>query len=150
MLKGIDPLLTPDLLKVLAEMGHDDTIALVDANFTAASLGAGKPVLRLPGTGMLRAMQAVTSVLPLECEVVHPLAFMHVTGQAVGYQSALQREVIAQVQPQLLSHQSAEAVERFAFYDRVRSAYAICVTGEMQGYGNFLLRKGVVVEPLRV
>ena len=51
MLKNIDPLLTPDLLKVLAEMGHDDAIVLADANFTAMSLGAGKPVLRLPGIG---------------------------------------------------------------------------------------------------
>ena len=53
MLKGIDPLLTPELLKLLAEMGHDDAIVLADANFTAMSLGAGKPVLRLPGAGMV-------------------------------------------------------------------------------------------------
>ena len=57
MLKGIDPLLTPELLKVLAEMGHGDEIVLADANFTAASLGRGKPVIRLPGIGMLRVVR---------------------------------------------------------------------------------------------
>ena len=55
MLKNIDPLLTPELLKVLAEMGHGDEIVLADANFTAVSLGRGKPVLRLPGAGMAQA-----------------------------------------------------------------------------------------------
>ena len=61
MLKGIDPVLSPELLKIMAEMGHDDTLVLADANFTAMSLGAGKPIVRLPGVGMLRAVQAVTS-----------------------------------------------------------------------------------------
>ena len=65
MLKGIDPLLSPELLKLLAEMGHDDAVVLADANFTAMSLGAGKPVLRLPGVGMARTVDAVASVLPL-------------------------------------------------------------------------------------
>ena len=65
MLKGIDPVLSPELLKLLAEMGHDDAIVLADANFTAMSLGAGKPVLRLPGVSMVRALKAVSSVLPL-------------------------------------------------------------------------------------
>ena len=63
MLKGIDPVLSPELLKIMAEMGHDDTLVLADANFTAMSLGAGKPIVRLPGVGMLRAVQAVTSLL---------------------------------------------------------------------------------------
>jgi L-fucose mutarotase len=92
MLKNIDPLLTPDLLKVLAEMGHDDAIVLADANFTAMSLGAGKPVLRLPGIGMARAVQAVASVLPLAQDVPHPVAYMQVGGTEVPYRSALQRE----------------------------------------------------------
>lgn len=69
MLKGIDPLLFPELLKLLAEMGHDDALVLADANFTAHQLAAGKPVLRLPGIGMARAVQAVCSVLPLAADV---------------------------------------------------------------------------------
>ena len=149
MLKGIDPLLTPELLKLLAEMGHDDALVLADANFTAQSLGAGKPVLRLPGIGMARAVQAVESLLPLAADVDHPVAYMQVSGTQAPYRSAVQREVMELITPSLLPHQSAEAVERFAFYDRVRAAYAIVVTGELQALRHFLLRKGVIGETLR-
>lgn len=149
MLKGIDPLLTPELLKLLAEMGHDDAIVLADANFTAMSLGAGKPVLRLPGAGMVRAMQAVASVLPLASDVAHPVAYMHVCGKEEGYCSAVQRETLGVLAQEGLLEGQAQAVERFAFYDRVRSAYAIVVTGELQPWSNFLLRKGVLGEALR-
>lgn len=149
MLKGIDPLLSPDMLKLLAEMGHDDALVLADANFTAMSLGAGKPVLRMPGIGMVRALQAVTSVLPLADDVPQPVAYMRVSDTADGYQSALQREAIAVLASAGLPPERVEPVERYAFYDRVRTAYAIVVTGEQQPFGNFILRKGVVGEALR-
>ena len=125
MLKGIDPVLTPELLKLLMEMGHDDAIVLADANFTAVRYAGGKPIIRLPGIGMARAVQAVTSLLPLVADEVHPVGFMQVSGQ------------------------SAEAIERFAFYERTKSAFAIVLTGEQQPFGNFLLRKGVIGETLR-
>ena len=149
MLKGIDSLLTPELLKLLAEMGHDDALVLADANFTAMSLGAGKPVLRLPGHGMARTTEAVISLLPLAEDVDHPVAYMQVSGTEAPYCSGLQREVLALLAPNLLAHQQAEAIERHAFYDRVRRAYAIVVTGELQPFGNFILRKGVIGENLR-
>ncbi|MGH6625281.1 MAG: RbsD/FucU family protein [Burkholderiaceae bacterium] len=149
MLKGIDPLLTPELLKLLAEMGHDDALVLADANFTAMSLGAGKPVLRLAGHGMARCAQAVISLLPLAEDVDQPVAYMQVSGTEAPYLSGLQREVLALLAPSLLPHQRAEAVERHAFYERVRRAYAIVVTGELQPFGNFILRKGVIGENLR-
>lgn len=149
MLKGIDPLLFPDLLKLLAEMGHDDALVLADANFTAHRLAQGRPVLRLPGIGMARAVQAVTSVLPLATDVAHPVAYMQVSDTPSGYRSALQREVLAQVAPLLQPEQSAESVERYAFYERTRQAFAIVVTGETQPFGNFILRKGVIGDNLR-
>lgn len=149
MLKGIDPLLTPDLLKVLAEMGHDDALVLADANFTAMSLGQGKPVLRLPGIGMVRALQAVTSVLPLAEDVPAPVAFMQVGGTEPPYRSALQREAQQVLDAAGIPAARVEGVERFAFYERVKKAYAIVVTGEPQPWGNFILRKGVVGEALR-
>lgn len=149
MLKGIDPLLSPDLLKLLAEMGHDDALVLADANFTAMSLGAGKPVLRLAGVGMVRSLQAVVSVLPLADDVSHPVAYMQVSGSPAGYRSALQREAVALLADAGLPSERVEGVERFAFYERVKEAYAIVVTGEAQPFGNFILRKGVVGEPLR-
>lgn len=149
MLKGLDPLLFPELLKLLAEMGHDDALVLADANFTALSLGAGKPVLRLPGIPMARAVQAVRSVLPLAADVDHPVAYMQVSGTEPPYRSALQREVLPLLEPDMGPQQSPEPLERFAFYERVRGAYAIVVTGEAQPFGNFILRKGVIGENLR-
>jgi L-fucose mutarotase len=149
MLKGIDPVLTPELLKLLMEMGHDDALVLADANFTAVRYANGKPIIRLPGIGMVRAVQAVTSLLPLVADEVHPVGYMQVSGQPAEYRSALQREVLASLEPTFLAGQSAEAIERFAFYERTRNAFAIVLTGEQQPFGNFLLRKGVIGETLR-
>ena len=149
MLKGINPLLTPELLKVLMEMGHDDALVLADANFTAMTTAAGKPVLRLPGIRMAQAVQAVNSLLPLAADVDHPVAFMQVSGMAVPYLSELQRGVLGYLTPEFLPGQTAESLERFEFYERARAAYAIVLTGERQPFGNFILRKGVIGENLR-
>ena len=150
MLKNIDPLLFPELLKVLCEMGHGDEVVLVDANFTAASLGRGKPVLHLPGAGMRRACAAVLSVFPLDAMVARPIAFMQVGGTADDYRSALQREVLGDiVDRNEATAAQCEAMERFAFYERTRGAYAIVQTGELQAWGNFLFKKGVLAEALR-
>jgi L-fucose mutarotase len=154
MLKGIDPLLSPDLLKVLAEMGHGDEIVIADANFTAASLavepsGRLKPLLHLPGADVEHTARAVLSLFPLDAFVDQPVAFMHVSGKPEGFLSAQQRRVIGMIEAG--GHASAgqcEAVERFAFYDRVRKAYAIVLTGELQPYGNFILKKGVLGDTL--
>jgi L-fucose mutarotase len=147
MLKGISPLLTPELLKVLCEMGHGDEIVLADANFTAESLGAAKPVLRLPGVSMREACAAVLSVLPLDEAVAHPVAYMQVSDTPPHYRSALQREVIEQISDSATPAQ-CEAVERFRFYERAAEAYAIVQTGEMQPFANFLFKKGVIATPL--
>ncbi len=150
MLKGIDPLLTPALLKVLAEMGHGDEIVLADANFTAASLSAGKPVISLAGVGVQRASAAVLSLLPLDAGVAQPVAYMQVSGTADGYCSALQREVIAALGAAgQATPAQCQAMERFAFYDRVQTAFAIVLTGELQPYANFIFKKGVIAEALR-
>jgi len=149
MLKGISPLLTPELLKIMMEMGHDDALVLADANFTADRLAAGRPVIRLPGVSMLAAVGAVCSLMPLAADVPHPVSFMAVSGQHDAYRSALQRDVSELIAPELLAGQRIEPVERFAFYERARGAYAIVLTGEMQPFGNFILRKGVIGENLR-
>jgi len=150
MLKNIDPLLGPDLLKVLCEMGHGDEIVLADANFTAASLGRGGIVLRLPGVAMRRACAAVLSVLPLDDMVAQPVACMQVGGRPADYRSALQREVLADLDASGVARpEQCEAIERFAFYERVRRAYAIVQTGELQAWANFVFKKGVIAEALR-
>ena len=145
MLKGIDPLLSPELLKVLAEMGHGDAIVIVDANFTATTLGLGKPVIRLPGIGLQRACAAVLSVFPLGLPAEQPVAFMKVSERPDGYLSPLQQSVIQLCAQHALPNEvQCEAVERFAFYERVRQAYAIVQTGELQPFANFLFKKGVI------
>lgn len=150
MLKGIDPLLTPDLLKVLAEMGHGDEIVVADANFTAASLGRGKPVIALPGVGVQRACAALLSLLPLDAAVAQPVAYMQVCGTPEGYRSAQQRALVAALEAAgVVQAGQCEAMERFAFYDRVRQAHAIVHTGELQPYANVILKKGVLGEALR-
>jgi L-fucose mutarotase len=150
MLKNIDPLLGPELLKVLCEMGHGDEIVLADANFTAESLGRGRVVLRLPGATMRQACAAVLSVLPLDDFVAQPVAYMQVGDSAEGYRSALQREVIADMAASgAAQHEHCQPTERFAFYERVSRAYAIVQTGELQPWANFLFKKGVISEELR-
>ncbi len=150
MLKNIDPLLSPELLKVLAEMGHGDEIVLADANFTAASLAGGKPLIRLPGVGVQRAAEAVLSLLPLDDMVRCPVAYMQVGGQPEGYRSALQRDVIESIASKGGAQPAqCEAMERFAFYERVRGAFAVVQTGELQPWANFILKKGVIAQALR-
>ena len=145
MLKTIPAELTPDLLKVLAEMGHGDEIALVDANFTAASLGRGKPVLRLAGVDLRRAAQAVLTLLPLDEAVAQPVAYMRVGDRADDYVSALQRDVIAHCETFAgLGWARCASLERFAFYARVREAFAIVQTGELEPFANFIFKKGVL------
>ncbi len=149
MLKGIDPLLTPELLKLLAEMGHGDEIVIADANFTATTLAAGKPVVHLPGVGVQRTCEAVLSVLPLDEGVAQPVAYMQVSDTPEGYRSALQRRVIGRLAEAGWARDSqCEAMERFSFYERVKRAHAIVLTGELQPYANFLLKKGVIGEAL--
>jgi L-fucose mutarotase len=148
LLKNIDPVLSPELLKILAEMGHEDAIVLADANFTSMRYRAtttSQTVVRLPGVSLLRTAQAVLSVLPLGIAEEKPVAYMHVSGSPTGYASAVQREVISLVKADpATAHLQAEAVERFAFYDMASSAYVIVQTGELQPYANFIFKKGVI------
>ncbi len=150
MLKGINPLLTPELLKLLCEMGHGDEIVLADANFTAESLSAARPVLRLSGAGMRDTCAAVLSVFPLDSYVPQPVAYMKVGESPEGYRSELQRGVLRSMEQDGVARpEQCEAMERFAFYERARRAYAIVQTGEMQAYANFIFKKGVIADELR-
>jgi L-fucose mutarotase len=149
MLLGIPRLLTPELIKLMMEMGHDDALVLADANFTAHSLAAGKPVVRLPGLPMLEVVQAVAQLLPLAVDVPHPVAYMQVGGSQPPARSALQREVLAVLEEKMAPSQRAQGVERYDFYKMAGHAYAFVLTGELQPWGNFILRKGVIGENLR-
>jgi len=143
MLKGLDPLLDADLLSVLAAMGHGDEIALVDANFPAASVA--ERLVRSNGASLAEVARAVLSVLPLDTYVETPLVRMEVVGDPVTVPE-VQREVIALVQAAEGAPVAVGSLERFAFYERARHAYAVVATGERRAYGCVLLSKGVLVD----
>jgi len=141
MLKAIDPLLTPDLLYVLAAMGHGDEIAIVDANYPAQS--AGPDVVRLDAADATRALDAVLSVLPLDTFVAEACWRMEVVGDADAEQP-----IFAEFRAVLAKREGPEfklgRLERFAFYERARQCFAIVATGERRLYGCIILKKGVV------
>lgn len=146
MLKGIDPLLTPDLLKHLCAMGHGEWVAVVDANFTADWLAQGRiPVVRLPGIDLARVSRAVLSVLPLAVDVAQPAAYMRVCGSAEGHRTPAQQAVVDLVLAEGRGADAVEPVERFAFYDKIRGASLIVQSGEATAYGNALFCKGVIL-----
>jgi len=142
MLKGLDPLLGPEVLFALAAMGHGDQIALVDANFPGAAIArvtAHGSLLRMDCT-VIRALQAVLSVLPVDDFTDDAALTMQVVGDAAAI-----AEVQADAVP-ILRDAGAELtrIERFAFYQATRGAFAVIQTGEHRLYGNFILRKGVI------
>ncbi len=139
MLRGIDPLLTPDLLHTLAAMGHGDRIAIVDANFPAA--GCCRTVHHLSGVDATRALRAVLSLLPLDSFVPNPAATMQPVEDPQSVPPAVQdlTRVLGEQ-----GHGAPETIERQAFYAVVRSAYAVVQTGEERAYGNVVLTKGVI------
>ncbi len=149
MLKGIDPILTPELLMHLCAMGHGEWVAVVDANFTADFLAKGKPLVRLPGLSLLRVSQAVLSVFPLDESVEQPVAYMHVCKTALDHRTPVQQALVDLLAngggPVRMAADKIQPVERFAFYDRVRASSLIVQTGEASAYGNAMFAKGVIL-----
>jgi L-fucose mutarotase len=141
MLKGLDPLLGPDLLHVLAAMGHGDELLVADGNFPAASIA--RRLVRLDGVDAPRALRAILSVFPLDTFVPTPARVMAVVGDP-GAVPAPVRDFQAIVDAAAGRPVPLEALERFAFYERARAAFAVVATGEPRPYGNILLVKGVV------
>ena len=139
MLRGIDPLLSPDLLHSLASMGHGDRIAIVDANFPAGSR-AGR-VHYLPGLAAGAVLRAVLSLLPLDDFIDDAAVTMQAAGDADPVLDA-----VAEFAAILQTHDGPKpkAIERFAFYDLAGAAYAVVQTGERRLYGNIILSKGVI------
>ena len=141
MLKGIDPLLGPELLATLRPMGHGDEIAIVDANFPAHALNAR--VIRLDGVSVTRALNAVLSVMPLDDFIPHAAWRM-----AVVNNPAQELPIFEEFRHTIARHAGPEVrlavLERFAFYERTRQAFAVISTGETRLYGNLLLKKGVI------
>jgi len=145
VLKGIDPILTPELLMHLCAMGHGEWVAVVDANFTADFLANGKPVVRLPGLSLERVSDAVLSVFPLATDVAQPVALMHVCHSDPKHRTEAQLALMELVNQAGLKPNQIEAVERFAFYEKMKGTSLIVQTGEGSAYGNAMFCKGVIL-----
>jgi L-fucose mutarotase len=145
MLKGIDPILSPELLMHLSAMGHGEWVAVVDANFTADYLAQGKPVVRLPGITLERTCQAVLSVFPLDEHVTQPAAYMRVSDMPENHRTTAQNAVVKLLAKEGVKLKQIEPVERFAFYDKVKAASLIIQCGEGTAYGNAMFCKGVIL-----
>lgn len=137
MLKGINKRLTGDLLKVLCDMGHGDELVIADANFPAETYA--KRLIRMPGLDGVTVARAVLSVFPLD-SYSQPAAVMDLTD---GDNAKGMREPSIWEDFILLTG-GIEKIERYAFYERARKAFAVIQTGEERQYGNLILVKGVI------
>jgi len=148
MLKGIPKILSPELLMVLAEMGHSDRIVIADGNFPAESMGKDSIVIRCDGHGVPEILDAILQVFPLDTYVEKPVNLMQLMPGDVGKVETpiwdTYKEIVAKH-----DERGADAIgniERFAFYDEAKTAYAIIATGESAIYANVMLQKGVVTD----
>lgn len=136
MLKGIPSILSPQLVKILMEMGHGDEIVLADAHFPAAS--HAKQLVRCDGIAIPQLLEAILQLFPLDEYVTHPLSLMNVvSGDNVDTS-------IWDVYQEKVGAYHFEHIERYDFYDRSKDAYAIVATSEHAQYANLILKKGVV------
>lgn len=140
MLKGISPILSPELLKILMEMGHGDEITIGDGNFPAASMG--KRLVRLDGHGVTEVLDAILKLFPLDTYVEKPVALMQVLpGDNVDPVIWKDYERVIKENE---GEKEIEYIERFAFYERAKQSYCVVATGESALYANIILKKGVV------
>jgi L-fucose mutarotase len=140
MLKGISPVISPELLKLLCEMGHGDEIVLADSNFPGANLA--RRLLRADGLSIATLLEGIAPLFPLD-SYADPLIMMDVVAgdRLDPAVEAAYMEVIRRYEP---SAPAPLRIDRNAFYERSRSAYGVLMTGETRIYGNLILKKGVI------
>lgn len=140
MLKGVPSILSPELLKILMEMGHGDELVIGDGNFPAAS--CAQRLVRLDGHGVCDILDAILTFFPLDTFVEEPVGLMAVVpgdSTVPAIWDEYRRIVSARE-----GDRKFEYIERFAFYERAKRAYAIVASGETALYANVILKKGVV------
>lgn len=140
MLKNISPVLSPELLKILMEMGHGDEIVIGDGNFPAASIA--QRLVRLDGHGVPEILDAILKLMPLDTYVDEPVALMD-NGDSENRPEiwAVYDEIVKKNE----GEKGVKLEERYDFYDRAKKAYAVVATGETAIYANIILKKGVVI-----
>ena len=141
MLKGIPSILSPDLLKILMEMGHGDEIILGDGNFPAASYA--RRLVRLDGHGVCEVLDAILKFFPLDIFVEKPVTLMAVVpGDKI--EPSIWEEYMSIIKKYDTHVKEFEFVERLKFYERTEKAYAVVATGEAARYANIILKKGII------
>jgi L-fucose mutarotase len=139
MLKGVAPCVSPDLLKILAEMGHGDELVLADAHFPGHSVNSR--VLRADGLPITTLLDGILPILELD-SYAPPLAMMAaVPGDRLD--PKVESSYMKVIRKHVPGAKAPERVERFAFYERAKQAFAVVMTGETAKYGNIILKKGV-------
>jgi L-fucose mutarotase len=140
MLKGIPPIVGPDLLYVLQAMGHGDQITIVDANYPGDS--AGPELVRMDGHSATDVLEAILTLMPLDTFVDDPAIAMQVVGDPSKREPIVDEfeAIVKRHEPKM----GITTLERFAFYARANAGYAIVQTGERRLYGNLILKKGVI------
>ena len=144
MLKGIPKVLSPELLKVLCEMGHSDRLVIADGNFPSESMGKNAKVIRCDGHGVPELLEAILTVFPLDTYVETPVSLMQVV-PGDNVETLIwdeYKEIITKHDER--GEKAIGQTERFAFYEETKTAYAIIATGESALYANIMLQKGVV------
>ena len=144
MLKGIPKILSPELLKVLCEMGHSDRIVIADGNFPSESMGKNAIVIRADGHGAAELLDAILTVFPLDGYVEAPVSLMQVMpGDTVETPIWDEyKKIVAKHDER--GEKAFGEIERFAFYEEAKKCYAIIATGESALYANLILQKGVI------
>ena len=142
MLKGIPKILSPELLKVLCEMGHGDTVVIADGNFPSESIGKNAKVIRCDGHGCPELLDAILKLFPLDTYAKPVYIMGKVPGDTV--ETPIWDKYREIIKP--YTNEDIAELERFEFYDRAKKAYAVVMTGETAIYANIILKKGVVTE----
>jgi L-fucose mutarotase len=139
MLKGISPLISPELLKVLAEMGHGDEIILADAHFPGHTYN--KNVIRADGLGVAELLEGILPLFELD-NYADPLIMMEpVEGDKLD--TSVEKRYMNAIKKSTPNAPKVKRIGRFEFYDRAEEAFAVVMTGEVAKYGNIILKKGV-------
>lgn len=148
MLKGIPKILSPELLKILCEMGHSDRLVIADGNFPAESVGKDAVVLRFDGHGVPELLDAILKVFPLDSYVEKPVHLMELVPGDVGKIETpiwdTYDEIIAKYDDRGAA--CVGTIERFQFYEEAKQVYCIIATSEKAPYANVMIQKGVVVD----
>lgn len=141
MLKNIPKILSPEMVKTLMEMGHGDEIVIADGNFPAEAIG--KRVVRCDGHGVPELLDAIMQLFPLDTYTDKPVMLMEVVPDDPVVPTIWDeyKDIINKYEPE---NCKIEMIERFAFYERAKTAYAVVATGEEAIYANIILKKGVV------